>query len=123
MAEFNVLNTSGAVVSRTGWTVSADSAELVGENAPATNAIDGSASTFWHTQWQGSSPPLPHTFTVNMGSAVAVGGFKYLPRPAGNTNGNIAGWRFYTSTDGAVWALVGQGTFANTSVEKTVTFP
>ena len=123
MAEFNVLNTSGTVVSRAGWTVSADSAELVGENAPASNAIDGSASTFWHTQWQGGSTPLPHTFTVNMGSGVAVGGFKYLPRPAGNTNGTIAGWRFYTSTDGVAWALVGQGTFANTSAEKTVTLP
>ena len=85
MAEFNLLDASDGVMLRIGWSVSADSAELVGESAPASNAIDGDASTFWHTQWQAASPPPPHTFTVNLGSARTIGGFKYLPPPAGAT--------------------------------------
>ena len=122
MAEFNLLDATGAAMSRTGWTVSADSAELVGENAPASNAIDGDASTFWHTQWQAASPPPPHSFTVNLGSARVIGGFKYLPRPGGG-NGTIANWRFFTSTDGTTWTQVAQGTFAKSAAEKTVTLP
>ena len=122
MAEFNLLDTSGAVIPRTDWSVVADSAELTGEYAPAASAIDGDPSTFWHTQWQAASPRPPHTYTVNLGSARSVGGFKYLPRPGGG-NGTIADWRFYTSADGVAWTLVSQGTFANNAAEKTVTFP
>ena len=119
MAEFNLLDANGAVIPRAEWRVSADSVEMVGENAAVERAIDGDPNTFWHTQWQGASPPGPHAFTVNLGTARAVSGFKYLPRPGGG-NGSIAGWRFYTSADGATWALAGEGSFAGGGDEKTV---
>jgi large repetitive protein len=122
MAEFNVLNVSGAPLARTGWVASADSQETQGENAPAANAIDSMTATFWHTQWKIASPPPPHTYTVDMGSPVAVGGFKYLPRTDGIVNGRIANWRFLISADGVTWTSLGQGTFANSSAEKTVMF-
>ncbi|MEP7103020.1 MAG: discoidin domain-containing protein, partial [Burkholderiales bacterium] len=119
MAEFNLLDTSGAVIPRDGWSASADSAEMVGEIAPAQRAIDGDPNTFWHTQWYGASPPGPHTFTVKLGTARAIGGFKYLPRPGGG-NGTIAAWRFYTSVDGSTWTLAAEGSFAAGADEKTV---
>ncbi|WP_165349641.1 discoidin domain-containing protein [Methylibium sp. Pch-M] len=121
MAEFNLLDATGAVIPRTGWTVVADSQETQGENGAATNAIDGSTTTFWHTQWQAASPPPPHTFTVNLGTARSVGGFKYLPRQNLSV-GRIAGWRFLTSPDGTNWTVVAQGTFTNDATERTVTF-
>jgi fibronectin type 3 domain-containing protein len=39
--------------------VAVDSQEQVGENGTATNAIDGNATTLWHTAW--SRPPCPPT--------------------------------------------------------------
>jgi hypothetical protein len=117
MAEFNVFDKAGATLARTGWQVSADSAET---DAPATNAVDGTSS-IWHTQWRTASPRPPHTFTVNLGADVQVGGFRYLPPQGTNNNGQIANWNFYTSQDGVTWTAVAQGTFANTIAEKTVT--
>ncbi|MBC8055542.1 MAG: discoidin domain-containing protein, partial [Rhizobiales bacterium] len=121
MAEFSLFDAGGAAIARTGWSVSADSAELAGENGAAARAIDGDPGTYWHTQWSGGTPKPPHTFTVDLGATPSIGGFKYLPRPGGG-NGTIAGWRFYTSADGAAWTLVGQGSFASGADEKTVTF-
>jgi len=90
MTEFNLLDTGGAVIPRTGWSVSADSVETQAEDGSVANAIDGDLLTIWHTEWSTGSPPPPHSFVVNLGSPRAIGGFKYLPPPAGNPNGNIA---------------------------------
>ena len=113
MAEFNFLDGNGAVMSRNNWTVSADSQELSGENGAATNAIDGNPGTYWHTQWRGGNPTPPHSFVVNLGDSVRVTGFRYLPRPGtGGTNGTLAQFRFYVSTDEVNWgAPVAQGDF------------
>ena len=121
MAEFNLLDSAGAVMSRTGWSVSASSAETRSENGAASRAVDGDPITFWHTQYDPTSTPMPHSFTVNLGGARILGGFKYLPRPNA-FNGTVANWRFHTSSDGVNWTLLTQGTFANTAAEKTVTF-
>ena len=118
VAEFDVLDAGGNAMTRAGWVASADSQETVGEYAPVAHAIDGDTGTFWHTQWQGGSPPLPHALTIDMGSVRAVGGFRYLPRQVG-VNGRIADWKFYLSTDGSTWTLAGQGTFANTGEAQT----
>ena len=123
MAEFNLLDDAGRVLARTGWSVSADSAEAAGENGAAANAIDGNAATYWHTQWQAASPAYPHQFTINLGGAQRIGGFRYLPR-AGGGNGTVATWKLYFSADGVSWgAAVAQGDLrtlgANTD-EKTV---
>lgn len=121
MSEFNLLGTGGAVLGRTGWTASADSQETAGENGLATNAIDGDAGTHWHTQWTGTTAPLPHTYTVKLGTTpVTITGFKYRPRTDGDSNGTIKDWRFYTSTNGTAWTLAGAGSFAADSTEKTV---
>ena len=117
MAEFNLLDTGGAVMSRTGWVASADSQQTGGWEA--TKAIDGNGSTIWHTAWSPSSTVLPHAFTVDLGASRSIGGFKYLPR-GDSANGRIANWRFYTSLDGITWTQLATGTFANDATEKTV---
>ena len=122
-AEFNVLDSNENVIDRSGWSITADSEETVGEDGRATNAIDGNTGTIWHTQWQAADPPHPHQIVVDMGSGHAVKGFRYLPRQIGAINGTIAAYRFYVSTDGANWGSpVAQGTFANNRDEKIVTF-
>ncbi len=66
MAEFNLLDDNGAVMSRAGWSATSDSAE---SGNAAANAIDGSAATRWHTPWISASPPMPHWFTCRPRSA------------------------------------------------------
>jgi YVTN family beta-propeller protein len=102
MAEFDLLDDLGRILPRAGWTVSADSVELTGENGAAANAIDGNPATIWHTQWQTASPGYPHSFVVNLGGAQNLGGFRYTPRSGGG-NGTIATYRFYVSSDGVNW--------------------
>ncbi len=119
-AEFNVLDANGNALARNGWLASADSAEP--GDGLAANAIDGNTGTMWHTAWRTSNPPPPHALTLDMGSARGVGGFRYLPRQDGGVNGRIAGYRFYTSTNGVNWMLMAQGTFPNDVSEKTVRF-
>ena len=109
-----------ATISRTGWVASADSAETAPPN-PASNAIDGNTSTIRHTQFTAANPPPPHWLVVDMGTAHDVTGFRYMPRQDGSSNGRIAGYGFYVSTDGVNWGTpVAQGTFANDATEKTV---
>jgi acetyl esterase/lipase len=112
-----------SVLSTSGWSLKyVDSQELVGEDGAAVNAFDGNTVTFWHTAWYTSSPPPPHEIQVDMGAAYSVGGFRYLPRQDGGTNGFIGQYEFYLSQDGINWSLVASGTFANSAAQKEVLF-
>jgi hypothetical protein len=111
-----------ATLSRTGWTVTADSQELSGEYAPVTNVLDGDVNTFWHTKWAGTADPLPHQVTIDMHVTQQVAGIRYLPRPGGG-NGTIGQYRVDTSLDGTTWTTgVSAGTWADSTAEKTATW-
>jgi len=100
-----------------------DSQELVGENGAATNAFDGKSTTFWHTQWYNAQPPMPHEIQIDLRASYNVAGFRYLPRQDGKTNGRIARYEFYVSTDGSNWGTaVATGTFTNTANQQEVQF-
>lgn len=73
-----------------------DSEETVGEQAGAANAIDGDASTFWHTQWQGAQTPYPHWITIDLGAQYDVSGFAYTQR-AGQSNARMKDFEVYVS--------------------------
>lgn len=75
-----------AAISSAGWTVTVDSEQA--EN-PGTNAIDGNMATIWHTQFNPTVAPLPHTFTINMQNSYLIGSITYNPRQDGGLNGNI----------------------------------
>jgi PKD repeat protein/lysophospholipase L1-like esterase len=114
----------GTVISHAGWSLKfVDSQETVGENGAATNAFDGSSSTFWHTRWFGASPPPPHEIQINLGASYSVSGFRYLPRQDGVTTGRIRQYEFYVSTDGVTWGTpVATGTLANVGTEQQIVF-
>src|SRR4029453_13399949 len=103
--------------------VSVDSQELIGQNGAGTNVIDGNPATFWHTEWSQRTAPLPHTLVLDLGGQYQVGGFAYLPRQDGDSNGTMAGYEFYVSPDGTTWGpAVATGTLAANTSEKTVGF-
>ena len=82
----SVADITAGAISQSGWTATADSSEA--GNQPSA-AIDGSNSTFWHSEYSPTLVPLPHTITIDMKSSYLVGSITYLPRQDGNNNGHI----------------------------------
>ncbi len=109
VAEFDVLDPSGVAMPRSGWTASADSFEPIN---PATNVLDGGVGSLWHTTYSATTAPLPHWLVVDMKTPRVVGGFRYLPRQDGSTNGTIGQYRFSISADGSAWRQVAAGDFS-----------
>jgi hypothetical protein len=111
-----------SVIPQAGWSLKyVDSQEI--SNWAATNAFDGNPNTFWHTQFQNGVPPLPHEIQIDLGQTYSVDGFRYLPRQDAYTFGTIGQYEFYVSPDGTNWGSpVVTGTFANSLLEKEVTF-
>jgi hypothetical protein len=70
--------------------VSADSQETVGENAPATNAIDGDPGTIWHTKWTGTAAPYPHEIQGSSGRSPSSPGAAPRARGRGRAPGGSA---------------------------------
>jgi beta-galactosidase len=100
-----------------------DSEEKPGEG-PATNAIDGKNSTFWHSRWSPSPKKYPHFIAVDIGGMETIGGITMLGRTDGNVNGNIRKYRIFVSEDGKNWGKpVAEGEFKQpTSSEQTIEF-
>jgi hypothetical protein len=84
-------------------------------------ALDGNPSTIWHTNWEPMAPP-PHELILDLKQAVRLRGLTYLPRQD-MTNGRIARYEIYLSTDGKDWdRAVVTGTWPNDAMLKTVRF-
>ena len=81
----SVAQVQAAGISQAGWTITVDSAQ---SGNPGTNAIDGSTTTFWHSQWS-PAVALPHQATIDMKTSYLIGSITYLPRQDGTPNGNI----------------------------------
>lgn len=111
--------TNGRIIDRTGWTVTCDSFEPGNE---CSKAIDGDNTTLWHTQYSGSSPPPPHTITLDMGSTHNVNGLSVLPRQDNNQHGNIARHEVSVSPDGTNWEVVAVGNWATDALTKYANF-
>ncbi|MEV6599885.1 discoidin domain-containing protein [Actinoplanes sp. NPDC051346] len=124
-AEINLLGRADPTLARTGWTVTASDQETARENGAAANVLDGNAATIWHSAWSSTPPaPLPHSLTVDLRSAVRVGGLAYLPRPAASPNGRIGRYKIETSSDGTAWSpRVTGGAFPDNPALQTVVFP
>lgn len=76
-------------------------------------AIDGLASTMWHTPWSGTETKHPHQLTVDMGETLELKGFTYLPRTDGRFGGICQMYRLEVSMDGKSWIKVSEGRFDN----------
>ena len=105
--------TPGTLLPQSGWAVIyVDSQQTGCFNGAASNAIDGNPATFWHTQFCGASPPLPHEIQIDLGASYTLSAFQYLPRQDGSACGWIKQYEFYISPDGINWGTpVATGTF------------
>ena len=87
-------------VDKSKWTIKSCTSEQGGSEA-AKNAIDGNASTIWHTRYNPTTPG-PHEIVVDMKTTYKVAKFVYQGR-ADMGNGRIAEYEFYTSVNGTQW--------------------
>ena len=111
---------SAGTIPRTGWSVVyVDSEATDCGNDAATNAIDGNPATMWVTEWCHGAPPTPHEIQIDLGASYTISGFQYLPRQDQYSNGNIANYEFYVSTDGMNWGTaVSTGTLMTSPSDK-----
>lgn len=89
---------------------------------PGTSAIDNNDNTFWHSGYNPSNIPLPHTAKIDLGSTLLLNGFNYLPRQDGNANGRIGQYKLEASTDNVAWTQVAAGTWVDDPSRKRVGF-
>lgn len=106
-----------AQIDRSGWTVTVDSAQ---SQNPGSNVLDGNTNTYWHTQFNPTVQPLPHSITIDMKQIFQVNSLTYLPRQDGSSNGNIGRHTIQLSSDGVTFnPPVAIGTYLDDSVLKT----
>ncbi|NIK86827.1 alpha-L-fucosidase [Rhizomicrobium palustre] len=83
-------------------------------------AIDSNSATVWHAK----NGTLPASMTVDMGRALRIGGFSYLP--SSDASGAVDSYSLETSTDGRNWTTVIAndrfGNIANDPALQEVTF-
>lgn len=122
-AEIQIFSGPDPTLPRDNWKVSVDSAEPPPLFHSAANAVDGSTTTYWHTQYSGTSPGFPHTFTIDQGSAVSVSGLTYLPRPVSTgVNGRIGSYSIQYSSDGQSWSTATSGSWSDNAEAKLAEF-
>ena len=114
------------IKNKNGWEAVASSSRL--PLYPAKNAIDGNASTIWHSNYTDDGTTIlsheenPHWIEVTLPKSTVISGFSYTPRE--NATGRILGYEFYVSdSDSGEWTLIETGTFADNATEKEVKFP
>ncbi|WP_298327813.1 discoidin domain-containing protein [Haloactinopolyspora sp.] len=84
-------------------------------------AVDGRATTFWHSA-PAATGPLPASVTLDLGDTYDVHGLGYLPRQDGNQNGNITEYRVEVSVDGEDFTTVADGDWADDKEQKYATW-
>ncbi|MGN0335171.1 MAG: endo-alpha-N-acetylgalactosaminidase family protein [Lachnospiraceae bacterium] len=119
-----------------GISVTANTEEAGGEgpvNGYATAAIDGDSSTFWHSEWSGKvfsvSVSNPAILTVDLGTTLDIGGFKFQQRNGSNgivsqysynikdAEGNVVASGEHIPVDSALRA---GGAWVNVILDETV---
>tara|TARA_R110002049_G_scaffold1498_1_gene11610 strand:+ start:37198 stop:38010 length:813 start_codon:yes stop_codon:yes gene_type:complete len=108
-------------ISQLGWSLHAVDSES--GNDSATNAFDGNINTKWHTPWGPDETQHPHEIAFDLGASYDITELSYLPRQDNSTNGTIAQYEIYVSTDGIDWGTpVSTGTWVNSKSEKSAKF-
>ena len=109
-----VMEEQPVLISRAGWGVTASSQETSGDPGQATNAIDGSNSTFWHTVY---AETYPHWIEFDMTKSYTVYSFDYVSRfDNTNSNGNILNYKLYVSNSAM------NGNYDNATLAASGTF-
>jgi alpha-L-fucosidase len=98
-----------SMVSKSGWKIIADSSSL-----NPSNAIDENPGTIWNTLSEDSTVKFqPKSLAVDLGKAIMISSFNYLPRQDKKLDGMVDQYTFEVSNDGESWKDVAKGEFSN----------
>ncbi|KAL8709767.1 MAG: hypothetical protein Q9220_005553 [cf. Caloplaca sp. 1 TL-2023] len=120
VGEIDILSGPDPALPRDNWKVTADSENPLPNQHRAVEATDGASTTYWSTQYDGSTPAFPHSFTIDQGAAKAVSGLSYLGPPT--SQGRIGQYMIQKSTDGATWTQIASGTWTDDAGPKSSEF-
>ncbi len=90
-------------LSRQGWLI-VDYSSQEGGN-PASNVLDGSRTTFWHSRWSTNAAVYPHHLTIDLGSVVSARGLSYMHREGAYRA--IKEFEIQVSSDGSNYRSLG----------------
>lgn len=111
---------------RGAWSVLEFSTEEPAEGADpmgrAKAVLDGNINTFWHTQWNPSSPPPPHHITLDMKVALEVKGFYFFTRQD-SPNGRPRNVEILVSSDNSNWSDLGSFPLQNVITRQEIVLP
>mgnify|MGYP002624684324 CR=1 FL=1 len=82
--------------------------ETTSESSPATNALDGANSTFWHSQYNGGTVGYPHSITIKRTDLTDIETVKFYYTRAENYR--PAAVTVEVSDDGENWSVIETGT-------------
>ena len=108
---------------------SADSEQNSGGDGPASWAVDGDESTYWHSNYSGNNEPnipkdINNSITIDLGKTYAVCKLEYVPRK--DWNGRIVSYklRYSTTEDQDDFEDIpgGAGVWADSVDKKEVAF-
>ncbi|HTQ11095.1 MAG TPA: discoidin domain-containing protein [Fimbriimonadaceae bacterium] len=100
--------------------LSVDSEDTAHGNVAA-NAIDGDPDTIWHTKWDPTPDPMPHTLVLDLGRVVSLRGITYLPRQD-MSNGRIASAQIWCAAKPGEWVLAASPKWPDSDRLQTVLF-
>ncbi|CAH0384391.1 unnamed protein product [Bemisia tabaci] len=111
---------AGSLLDRKSWTVTCENSHAGNE---CSNMIDGDPASFYHSEYEPTATPLPHTITIDLKEIRNVNGIVMLPRQDGGRNGIIAGHSIHVSLDGRTFSdPVALGTWFADTTEKFSVF-
>lgn len=96
-------------VSSAGWKITGSNNERT-VNGGGAALIDQDPKTLW---WSGEKTEMPLWVSVDMGKAMELDAFTYLPRQDGRRGGVVVEYRLETSMDGENWSVATEGEFDN----------
>lgn len=107
----------------------ADSEENNGSDGPASSAVDGSESTYWHSGYSDGKvkPDIANnnnnTITIDLGTEYKIGRLEYVPRQSGS-NGTIAKYEIWCSKEetGDDFTKISEGSWESDAETKTAEF-
>jgi hypothetical protein len=107
------------------WTIAGFSDEEPGGGgwALASYIIDNNVTTYWHSQVNGVSVPMPHWIAVDMQSEKIFDGFYFVQTQLMDETGLAKRFRFEISSDNSQWTTVLEGEFTTSRARQEFSFP